>query len=113
MYPKPEHPTVPITCDLDGCWCRRALFNVGGFRGRVSTKCFTCHTFHDFTFGDGEPPTHEVRCSNSFKGQDLGGWCGMLIARISPDAYGQFGYRCPRCKDRKTIRIQAPVLVST
>ena len=113
MYPTAKTTMMRISCDLDGCWCRRTLFTVAGFRGRVSTKCFTCHTFHDFTFGGGEPATHEVRCDGSFKGHDLGGWCSMLIARISPDSAGSFGYRCPRCKAEKTIRIQAPMLVST
>ena len=102
-----------IGCDIEGCHCRHILFTVTDFHGKVETKCPRCRSIHMYTFGDGCEPTTDVRCNNSFKGQDLGGWCGQLVARISSDAYGDFGYRCPRCKDDKTIRITTPVLVST
>lgn len=99
------------TCDTPSC--RNVLFTVNEFHGAVETKCARCRQKRTYRYGSSDDATVDVRCTNSFKGQDLGGWCGQLIARITPDTYGQFGYRCPRCKDRKTINIQTPVLVST
>lgn len=99
------------TCDTPTC--RNVLFSVYRFHGAVETKCSSCRRIVTYRFGTADTPTVDVRCTNSFKGQDLGGWCGQLIARITHDTYGQFGYRCPRCKDQKTIKIQTPVLVST
>jgi len=102
---------IPATCNTTRC--RQTLFWVEGFTGIVETKCARCRTIHTYTYGSGQEPASDIRCINSFKGRDLGGWCGQLIARISPDAHGAFKYRCPRCKDDKTIRISTPVLVST
>ena len=102
-----------VNCTTPDCICRRSLFTVDGFRGTVETKCASCRTKHVWDYGNGQAATSEVRCSNSFKGKGLGGWCGQLIAKISPDAQGEFGYRCPRCKDRHTLRIGSRVLAST
>ena len=101
----------PTSCDTPRC--RQILFSIEQFHGTVETKCPRCRQIRSYLYGSVQAVTVDVRCTNSFKGQDLGGWCGQLIARITPDSHGSFGYRCPRCKDRKTIRIQAPVLVST
>ncbi len=102
---------IPATCNTSGC--RQVLFTVEQFTGVVETKCFRCRTVHTYTYGPGAAASAEVRCNNSFKGRNLGGWCGQLIARISPDASGTFAYRCPRCKQVKTLRVTLPVLVST
>ncbi len=101
---------IPATCNTPQC--RQTLFWIQTFHGTVETKCPRCRNIHTYQYG-GQPPTSDVRCTNSFKGRNLGGWCGQLIARISPDSYGTFRYRCPRCKEDKTITITAPVLVST
>ncbi len=55
----------------------------------------------------------EIRCPNSFKGRDMGGWCGQLVMRISEDSVGVIAYRCPRCKDERTVRIDVPAMAST
>ncbi len=102
---------IPATCNTPHC--RQTLFWVEQFHGAVETKCPRCRTVHLYEYGSTGVTDHDVRCVNSFKGRDLGGWCGQLIGRITSDASGQLRYRCPRCKADKTLAITAPVLVST
>lgn len=100
-----------VTCRNDRCQWR--LFNVDRFTGVVETKCPHCKLVQTFRYGSDREAVKDVRCVNSFKGRQLGGWCGMLIARISYDSGGSFGYKCPRCGDRKTIHLAERVLTST
>ncbi len=100
-----------VTCDR----CPTVLFTVGytaeGYTGVVETKCPRCHTVTTRRYQTATEPTMDIRCDNSFKGRDLGGWCGQLICRISADSHGDLGYRCPRCKHEKIVKIRQPAEV--
>jgi len=104
---------IPVDCHTLGCRCKRRLYtHTPDLSGGVEIKCPRCRRIHHF----GEPladPVREIRCPNSFKGLDAGGWCGQLIMRIGGDTTGALGYRCPRCKDERTVRIDMPVMAST
>jgi len=101
-----------IDCQTGGCRCRRTLYSTEGFRGAVEVKCPRCRRIHHF--GDMMTgPVREIRCPNSFKGLDAGGWCGQLIMKISGDSVGALAYRCPRCKHERTVRIEQPAMAST
>ena len=52
----------------------------------------------------------DIRCNNTFKGGNLGGWCGQLVMRISQDTHGTLEHKCPRCKDTRKTRIDAPAI---
>ena len=101
-----------VDCRLDGCQCRRQLFTRSpDFTGTVEVKCPRCRRIH--RFGPAGMLIREVRCPNSFKGENRGGWCGQLVMKISQDSVGTLGYRCPRCKDERTVRIDMPAMAST
>ena len=93
--------------------CPQIQFAVDRFQGAFETKCPRCRQIHTYRYGSDGDATREVRCTNSFKGRQLGGWCGRLIGLISPDASGSLTYRCRSCGGRKTVRLSQPVLVST
>ena len=100
-----------IDCRTDRCHCSQSLFKVEGFTGTVEVKCPRCKRVHTFDYGGASDATSDVRCNGSFRGEGFGGWCGQLIARISPDSSGEFGYRCKSCRESKTIRIQTPIFL--
>ena len=95
---------------MDGCRCMYDLpFRLGDFTGTVETKCPSCKTVHTLGHGDA---TQDVRCVGAFKGR-LGGWCGHLVMRISADSVGELEYKCPRCSERRTLRLDTRILVTS
>lgn len=97
-----------VSCHTADCPCHRVLAEVHRFRGRLQIKCPRCRNVHEY--GDGAPATQEVRCPNTFKGKDLGGWCGQMAMKISLDTSGEIIYTCARCGLRRTVRIDTPAM---
>jgi DNA-directed RNA polymerase subunit RPC12/RpoP len=83
---------------------------VDGFTGTVETRCPSCKSLQ--TYGPDQPVTREIRCPNTWKNSG-GGWCGQLVMKISENVTGTVYYKCPRCSLRRTLRVNAPALVST
>jgi len=113
---------APVTY-RPGTRCAVVLLKVGDdFTGTIETKCAGCRTMHtrSFTFGTActsEPSRsgplmwRDVRCNNTFKGRQSGGWCGQLVMRISTDSAGTFEYKDQRsCKRIQTVRIDVPAM---
>ena len=106
-----------VSCHTPDCNCIHDLYAISGdFRGHVSIKCQSCNTIHDFDHDSTQPATQDLRCPSHFvsvaadRDGRKGGWCGQLVMRVSVDMAGTVWYRCPRCTQSRSLRIDTPAM---